>query len=398
MYHLTIKIKTVLLLLSILCTGSRTFATPINSAGDSTGIKKIKDILIYKDDRFHAAFPSIIKCKNGDFLLAFRRGPERRNYGERGSNHVDANSQLVALRSKDALNWPAEPELIFANPFGGSQDPCLLKLRDGTILCTSYGWNPVKENVLDSLKKPLLYVDGSVFQGGYLLRSATNGIKWDAPILPPHIWPEIQYNIFRKPLPAYNRGALYEANDGRILWAVAATDSLATGKTSTHLLASKDKGLTWQYESQIARDSKVTFNEASVYETPKKDIVVFMRTANFDDQACIARSTDGGKHFEKWQPMGFKGHPLQALRLPDNRVLLVYGYRHAPMGIRARILNAECTDFATSKEFVMRTDGGNGDIGYPWSVQVDKTHVLVTYYLNHHNGTRFIAGSLLEIK
>ena len=42
------------------------------------------------------------------------------------------------------------------------------------------------------------------------------------------------------------------------------------------------------------------------------------------------------------------------MRLPDNRVLLTYGYRHEPCGVRARILNAECTDFATAPEIIIR--------------------------------------------
>jgi hypothetical protein len=189
---------------------------------------------------------------------------------------------------------------------------------------------------------------------------------------------------------------LYEGKSGRIFWVVAASDS--PKKTSVHLLISDDKGKTWSYSSPVAVDEKVVFNETSVYETPKGDIVAFLRTANFDDQACIARSTDGGKTFDKWESMGFQGHPLNGLRLPDNRVLLTYGYRHKPFGIRARILNAECTDYATAPEIILREDGGNSDIGYTWPVQLDKNRVLVTYYFNIGNGTRHIAGTILEIK
>ena len=96
--------------------------------------------------------------------------------------------------------------------------------------------------------------------------------------------------------------------------------------------------------------------------------------------------------------MGFQGHPLNALRLPDKRVLLTYGYRHKPFGIRARILNPECTDYLPSEEIVLRDDGGNSDIGYTWPVMLDKIKILVVYYYNIADGTRHIAGTILEIK
>ena len=66
--------------------------------------------------------------------------------------------------------------------------------------------------------------------------------------------------------------------------------------------------------------------------------------------------------------------------------------------MRARVLNAECTDFASAKEFVIRADGGTTDLGYPWSVQLDGNRVLVVYYFNLANGPRHIAGSVLEIE
>ncbi|MFA7492874.1 MAG: sialidase family protein, partial [Proteiniphilum sp.] len=227
-------------------------------------------------------------------------------------------------------------------------------------------------------------------------RSLNNGKTWEGPIYPPHIEEEINFSALGDPLPAYNRGALCEGKDGRIFWVVAVNDSIPVKKTSNYLLVSDDKGLTWQYSGLVASNDKISFNETSIYETPKRDLVAFIRTENYDDQACIARSTDGGKTF-KWESMGFQGHPLNALRLPDNRVLLTYGYRHKPYGIRARILNAECTDYATAPEFVLRDDGGSTDIGYSWPVQLDKDRVLVVYYFNKENGIRHIAGTIIEI-
>lgn len=366
--------------------------------GDSIpGLRKIQDIIIYQDSSFHAAFPSIIKRKNGDFIVAFRRAPNRKVFSESRTSHVDPNSYLVKVTSKDGINWDEQPSLLYAHPFGGSQDPCMLQLRDGTILCTSYGWAFVRPDGMKNLEGPIFEAQpGVVFLGGYILRSSDGAKRWQGPYYPPHIAPEINNSALGVPLPAYNRGALVEGKDGRIFWVVAASDSNQPKKTSNHLLISEDKGLTWEYSCPVATDEQASFNEASIYETPKGDLVAFLRTANLNDQACIARSTDGGKTFEPWQEMGFQGHPLHALRLPDDRVLVTYGYRHKPYGIRARILNAECTDFATAPEIILRDDGGTTDIGYPWTAMLDKRRILVTYYFSVSGGPQHIAGTLLE--
>ncbi len=370
------------------------------SAGQSkvSEVRKVKDVIIYRDSLFHAAFPSVIKRRDGDILLAFRRAPDRKALGEKQNYHTDPNSYLVAVRSRDGETWTPDPKLVYAHAFGGSQDPCLLQLRNGTLLCTSYGWALVRDDGLPNLKRPAFQImENFIFLGGYLVRSTDGGHTWQGPTYPPHVQAEVNYDPYGKAVPAYNRGALYEGKDGRLFWVVAASDTRASRKTSTHLLISSDRGITWTYSCPVAADDKVAFNETSVYETPKGDIVAFLRTAGLDDQACIARSTDGGKSFGPWQKMGFQGHPMHGLRLPDKRVLLTYGYRHAPLGIRARILNAECTDFATAPEIILRTDGGSTDLGYPWSVQLDKSRVLVSYYFNVAGGPVHIAGTILEI-
>jgi sialidase-1 len=390
--------KHFFLVLLLLAAGTTRSVFSQSTPNAVSGVRKIKDIIIYRDSLFFAAFPSVVRLKNGELLLAFRRAPERKAFGEKGSNHVDPNSYLVAVRSRDGETWTPEPNLIYAHAFGGSQDHCLLRLRNGTLLCASYGWAFVRPEGLPNLKPPTFQnAAGSVFLGGYLLRSADGGTSWQGPIYPPHIAPEQNLDPFGQPIRAYNRGAMYEGKSGRLFWVVAANDRLSPRRTSTHLLVSDDQGQTWTYSAPVATDENASFNETSIYETPKGDLVAFLRTAGMDDQACIARSTDGGKSFGPWQKMGFQGHPLHALRLPDQRVLLTYGYRHAPFGIRARILNAECTDFATAAEIVLRADGGGYDLGYPWAVQLDKKRVLVAYYFNVANSTRHIAGTILEI-
>ncbi len=358
--------------------------------------RKVKDIVIYDDEKYFSAFPSIVRRPDGEFLLAFRRAPNRRLMGGEDNTHVHPNSYLVAVRSPDGEKWSCDPELIHAHDIGGSQDPCLLQLRDGTLVCASYAWSFVLPETVSNLQPPVFECKpGVVFCGGYLLRSVDGGVNWQGPLYPPTVATESYRDPYGKIVPAYNRGAMIEGRDGRVFWVCAANESAEPRRAATHLMISEDKGETWSYSCPVATDAKASFSETSLHETPNGDLVAFMRTADLDDEACIARSTDGGKSFQPWQGMGFKGHPLHALRLPDDRVLLVYGYRHEPYGIRCRVLNPECTDFATATEMILREDGGGFDLGYPWAVQLDANRVLVTYYFQIDDGIRHIAGTIL---
>jgi hypothetical protein len=360
-------------------------------------LRKERDLIIYEHPQFHSAFPSVVRSPNGEFLLAFRRAPNRKAFGEEKNNHVDPNSQLMLVRSQDGVNWTT-PTLIYAHAIGGSQDPCLLQISDGTLLCLSYGWAFLRPDGVKNLKPPFLQnYPGSIFTGGYFLRSIDRAQTWLGPFYPPHIAPEILRDPYGQLVPAYNRGAAIEARDGRLHWVVAATDQETPRKTSTHLLSSTDRGHTWSYSAPVAADSTASFNETSLIETPRGDLVAFLRSEKLGDQACIARSTDGGKTFQPWQKMGFQGHPLHALRLPDGRVLVTYGYRHAPFGIRARVLDAECTDFATAPEIIIRDDGTTTDLGYPWSVQLDARRILVAYYFKAAGEIQHIAGTILRL-
>ena len=331
-------------------------------------------------------------------LVAFRRAPDRRLSGETRVTHTDPNSYLVMVRSGDSgRTWTAEPRLLFAHPFGGSQDPCMVSLRDGSILCSSYAWAPVPQSAFAKLKQPVARAGDFVFLGGFLMRSLDGGKSWRGPIVPPPCRGELNLDIFGEPVPAYNRGALCEGRDGRLYWVVASSAAEDSKRTETHLLISSDHGNTWEYSCLVAKDSKISFNETSLYETPKGQLVAFLRTERGNDHTAIARSFDHGKSFQ-WEDAGFQGHPHHAIRLPDRRVLLVYGYRHPPFGIRARVIDPECTGIAAAEEIVLRADGGNGDIGYPWATMVSKNRALVVYYFNRDNGPRHIAGTFLHVE
>ena len=273
--------------------------------------------------------------------------------------------------------------------------PCMVQLQDGSLLVSSYAWMLLpQEGVSQAAAEPRWQVYGwpFTFLGGYLVRSTDGGRSWQGPIVPPegadqaHYFPGV-------PVPACNRGAMVQASDGNLYWLVQPGLQARPQHTVLGLQVSGDGGLTWEDRGIAVADEQVIFNETSLIETPRGDLVAFIRTDRFEDHGAVARSSDRGKTWEPWHDMGVVGHPYHAVRLPDQRVFLVYGYRHPPYGIRARLLDPECRDFA-GPELVLRDDGGTTDLGYPWACVLADGRILATYYFNQANGTRHIAGDL----
>jgi hypothetical protein len=157
--------------------------------------RKVKDIVIYDDDKFFAAFPSVVQQADGELLMAFRRAPNRRLMGGEKNSHVHPNSYLVSVRSPDGENWTTEPELMYAHDVGGSQDPCLLQLRDGTLLCTSYAWTFMSPETVSQLKAPVYESKpGVLLCGGYYLKSVDRGQNWQGLFYPQPLPSEVYHD------------------------------------------------------------------------------------------------------------------------------------------------------------------------------------------------------------
>src|SRR5688572_7282750 len=91
----------------------------ISQVNSAAAPRVVEHVVVYEDPLFYVAFPSVVRRPDGELLLAFRRAPERRKFGDGGVSHTDANSYLVSVRSKDGgKTWDKEPRLISAHPFG----------------------------------------------------------------------------------------------------------------------------------------------------------------------------------------------------------------------------------------------------------------------------------------
>ena len=74
------------------------------------------------------------------------------------------------------------------------------------------------------------------------------------------------------------------------------------------------------------------------------------------------------------------GNPPHMIRLKGGRIVLTYGHRDKPYGIRARISKDE--GLTWGNEYILRNDGNSWDLGYTRTVQRSDGKLVTTYYFN----------------
>jgi hypothetical protein len=89
------------------------------------------------------------------------------------------------------------------------------------------------------------------------------------------------------------------------------------------------------------------------------------------------------------------GNPASLIRLKDGRLVLIYGWRHPPYGLRARLSADQGQTW--SREGILRADGDSWDIGYPSSVQrCDGKIVTVIYFKDASSKERYITATIWD--
>jgi sialidase-1 len=365
-------------------------------------LRKVKDMVIYSDEQHYSSFPSVICRPDGRLVLAFRRAPERRTRPGGSVTHSDPNSWLVQVVSDDSgETWSEQPTPIFIHPRAGNQDPCLMQLADGTLLCSTFSWELLCESVGEYELEGVRSGKGGgtgwwmMCLGGSVVRSDDGGDTWSSAVElePVPSYPEWFAGAPNRP---YCRGRMCELDDGTVLLPAYCTPEAGTLRSAV-LYRSADRGESWQYFSEIASDATVKFGEPTLHMTAGGKLMAFMRTADMDGYLAVAHSVDGGKSFSQWERTEVWGHPFTTATVPDGRILLAYGYRREPFGIRCRLLEPECEDLNEAEELVIRDDGGGGDLGYPWAARMADDRMLVVYYMSIDDGTRHIAGSVIDV-
>ena len=104
-------------------------------------------------------------------------------------------------------------------------------------------------------------------------------------------------------------------------------------------------------------------------------------------------SFDAGLSWSKPKLTGIFGQPPHLLRVDKSRIVLTYGYRKRPYGIKAVVSYDNGKTWDTANTLTLRNDGLTWDIGYPSSVKIGDDQILTIYYFVDKDGTRFIEST-----
>jgi hypothetical protein len=226
--------------------------------------------------------------------------------------------------------------------------------------------------------------------------SDDGGERWSDPIrLPTFNFQRIQ-----------GRPSYLVRSDGTILL-------MMTGKRDSDphdvpiVYASFDGGKNWTFLSQLGGSDEYRMLCPSPVSIDDGTIVAAVRCKISVDCEWteIYESSDEGRSWTFVSRVNDLGAPSQLLNL-DDALVCIYGYRHPPYGIRARVSRDDGKSWG--REWIIRDDGANYDLGYPRATVLDDGTILTTYYFNREDkevavdggpryiaSTRFDAGELL---
>jgi hypothetical protein len=143
-------------------------------------------------------------------------------------------------------------------------------------------------------------------------------------------------------------------------------------------------------------DVETGFGETALVETADGLIIAMMRPdPDRSGHLWQSVSEDGGKTWSAPLKTPMWGYPAHLLALRDGRVLCTYGYRRAPMGIRACLSPDGGRVWAIEQEFVLRADGkrSGSDLGYPLTMELADGTLATVYYFTCGDGVTHIAAT-----
>lgn len=331
-------------------------------------------VISWKPPLYHG-WPTLTRRRDGELLLAFSGGRE---------THVCPFGRLEWMRSHDnGVHW-SWPQVLYDGPID-ERDAGIVETAKGTLLVTTFT-SLAYEAIFERAKKakpgePGSFADEKLLAewqaiqdrltdqqrrdevGMYMIRSTDGGVTWSqrysVPVNSPH-----------GPVVSASGRLLYP---GKALW----TDG------SIGVCESTDDGLSWDWIGHIptrAGDDHGKYHELHAVEVSNDKWICHIRNENKSNfgETLQSESSDGGRTWTIPHSIDVWGLPSHLLKLTDGRLLMSYGYRRSPFGVRARVSSDAGATW--SEPILISTDGANGDLGYPSTVECSDGTMITVWY------------------
>jgi sialidase-1 len=353
----------------------------------------------------HAGKPSVARTLEAEHGVVCRLPGERFGYfgwptvarGDEGrlfvvssglrAEHVCPFGKTVLHESTDDGRTWSESRVIQDSPID-DRDAGIVNLGGDSLLVSWFrsdtrkyadeDWVPAAEREAwmkvfadwsDAMVEPLI--------GSWVMRSDDGGKTWGEPI--------------RAPVSAPHGPIRLRGGDLLYLGKLFGTwDDMGTGRIAA--ARSSDGGKTWKIAGHVPvapRTGAANYHEPHVVELPSGRLVAAIRLQDAAGKPAAAagiphftimqaESDDGGATWSMPRWVGFKGSPPHLLRHSSGALVMTYGYRDKPYGQRVAISRDDGKTWQA--DWILRSDGPDGDLGYPATVELGDGSLFTVCY------------------
>lgn len=363
-----------------------------------------KTIVVHKVPHTYCSHPCVARLANGDWLVAFGESIERRPFLHPPSDPRFLN---LLVRSRDEGETWEEPRVIPSYDWYGVETPGIAQISSGEVLLNQWRflwyplelarklwsrgegeffvtadghrWHPARtEEDWRAHVFPYARADG----GAYVHISTDDGHTWDFPV-------RLDVAPYRG---AFSPRGAIELEGGDLILALGSHDY--DPLAACFVVRSRDRGRSWEKPVEAARASGLVFSEPSAVAAGNGRLLLFAR----EEITGHIHQSESGDRGRTWSPprrLLLWGCPTHAIGLADGRLLIVYGCRRDPFGIRAAVSEDEGRSWG--EEIVIRDDLPNENLGYPSAIEYAPGKLFVVYYAEDADGVTFIQGTYFEV-
>ncbi len=316
-------------------------------------------------------FPVLLKMADGTLCCATRTG----------SCHAGSGGEISLSFSSDrGIKWTDYRAAVRGDPDRNIdvRNPALGQAGNGDLVL-AYG-------VMCGIDVRGRISTPDPYESIQVIRSADGGVTWTNPDKIP--FPEVDLML-------HPHGQMRCLSDGSLAFNARGFYSKeAYGRDPklpvrmSYIYRSRDGGKTWSDKTLV----KSGGSETGFLALSEDHWLAYVRFN--DGPNRIARSYDGGRSWSGWEPAepesgrhddGTKGNsraasPGSIAELPNGNVLITYGYRAYPFGVRAIVSRDGGNTFDANREYIISDTAYHPDCGYPSTVCFENGTIVTAAY------------------